>query len=317
MSSYIKLPPTATAAPAAATPAAAAPAPQTQWERQTVGQTPNPWLEQQAQGIATNLTNNFNQSVMPQINAGAVMAGGYGGSRQGIAQGLAMQGLNRDIANAQANLYGQAYESDANRANQFNLGLMQNQLGWGNLSNQKDIANIGANASMYGANKSLAAAQAGAAAQTAAAQTAANASMNNANLNYQVGMANNATQNQLIANNYNLGLGQLGYNYAGLDANIANNNAQNQLAAGNFGLNVYNTLQGGNANAATTGTNIQNLPLNYYSTFANTANGIGNGFATTTNSMNAQSNPYLAALGGALTGANLYNAATATPKAGG
>ena len=97
----------------------------------------NPYLGQQADAIRQQVNQSLFQNQMPQINRGAVLNGGYGGSRQGIAQGLGLQGANNSIANATANLYGQAYESDANRANQYDIASMQNQttrdLGFGNL----------------------------------------------------------------------------------------------------------------------------------------------------------------------------------------
>jgi hypothetical protein len=46
------------------------------------------------------------------------------------------------------------------------------------------------------------------------------------------------------------------------------------------------------------GTQIQNTPLNYYQGFANTANGIGQGYGTTTGTTSAQGSPLMGALGG-------------------
>jgi hypothetical protein len=73
---------------------------------------PNPYLQDQANNISANMTRNFNTSVMPGINQGAMAAGGFGGSRQGIAQGLGMRGLNDSIGQAQTNLYSNAYNTD-------------------------------------------------------------------------------------------------------------------------------------------------------------------------------------------------------------
>lgn len=73
---------------------------------------PNPYLTQQADNIASNMTRNFNTNVLPQINQGAMAAGGFGGSRQGIAQGLGMRGLNDSIGQAQTSLYSNAYNTD-------------------------------------------------------------------------------------------------------------------------------------------------------------------------------------------------------------
>lgn len=122
------------------------------------------------------LTQNFNEQVMPGINQGAVMAGQYGGSRQGIAQGIASRGLAQSIGDMEANLYNQAYQSaqdkmygTANALNsqagqnaQFNSNLqLQNnaqrmQQAQQNLNNRVTGANlitggIGAGNNLFGA----------------------------------------------------------------------------------------------------------------------------------------------------------------------
>lgn len=99
---------------------------------------PNPYLQQQGQAIIGDVTRNLQNNILPGINSGAQLAGGFGGSRQGIAQGLAIQGATRDTSNALAGLYGNAYESDANRTNSMG------------------IANVGAAASRYASDNSLA-----------------------------------------------------------------------------------------------------------------------------------------------------------------
>jgi hypothetical protein len=73
---------------------------------------PNPYLQDQANNISANMTRNFQTAVLPGINQGAMAAGGFGGSRQGIAQGLGMRGLNDSIGQAQTNLYSNAYNTD-------------------------------------------------------------------------------------------------------------------------------------------------------------------------------------------------------------
>jgi hypothetical protein len=73
---------------------------------------PNPYLQDQANNISANMTRNFQTGVLPGINQGAMAAGGFGGSRQGIAQGLGMRGLNDSIGQAQTNLYSNAYNTD-------------------------------------------------------------------------------------------------------------------------------------------------------------------------------------------------------------
>lgn len=75
----------------------------------------NPYLSQIAGDIANTTTQNFQRNVLPSIRSGAALAGGYGGSRQGIAEGLAMSDLNNQILQANNQLFGNAYEQAAAR----------------------------------------------------------------------------------------------------------------------------------------------------------------------------------------------------------
>lgn len=79
---------------------------------------------------------NFNEQVMPSINQGAVAAGQYGGSRQGIAQGLAAKGLAYSMGDTAANLYNNAF----NTAQSNMYGTANNMAGLG-LSNALSNAN--------------------------------------------------------------------------------------------------------------------------------------------------------------------------------
>lgn len=88
--------------------------------QQVLSGTPNnPYLSQIAGDIANTTTQNFQRNVLPGIQAGATLAGGYGGSRQGIAEGLAMSDLNNQILQSQNQLYGTAYENAAARQAQM------------------------------------------------------------------------------------------------------------------------------------------------------------------------------------------------------
>lgn len=68
------------------------------------------------------------------------------------------------------------------------------------------------------------------------------------------------------------------------------------------GIGLLGTLGGYNANDLTNANNIQNTPLNYWSQFSNAANGIGQGYGTTTSNMGSSSSPFTSALGGAQLG---------------
>ena len=110
------------------------------------GRPDNPYLDSVSNAITRKLTRNMMEQVMPGIRSDAILSGQYGGSRQGIAEGLAASRLNEDLAPALTNLYGGAYENAQNRMagaadslnNQaFNLGFGNANLGLQN--NQQQI----------------------------------------------------------------------------------------------------------------------------------------------------------------------------------
>lgn len=94
------------------------------------GNVTNPYLQQQAAAMTANLTRNLNENVMPGIRSEALASGQYGGSRQGIAEGLAASRLNQDLAPALTNMFGGAFENAQNRmfgtASQLNDQAFQN-----------------------------------------------------------------------------------------------------------------------------------------------------------------------------------------------
>jgi len=80
-----------------------------------VGQ--NPFLDQAIQALQQSSNQNLQRNQLPAIRNNAVAAGGLGGSRQGIAEGLAISDLNQTLVNQEAQL----------RSGQFNQD-QQNQL---------------------------------------------------------------------------------------------------------------------------------------------------------------------------------------------
>lgn len=94
------------------------------------------------------------------------------------------------------------------------------------------------------------------------------------------------------ANQWNLGFGRDVYNDA------FGQNQQNLQT----GIGLLGTLNGYNQGDLATATGVQNAPLNYWSTFSNAANGLGQGFGTSTNVQGTTSNPVLSAAGGAQLG---------------
>jgi hypothetical protein len=106
-------------------------------EKVLSGQVDNPQLAAMAdaatrQGQRTygdavqDSADSFTRTIAPSIRSGASLSGGYGGSRQGIAEGLALAEREKTLGraardlgiaanDATANLYGQAYESAQGR----------------------------------------------------------------------------------------------------------------------------------------------------------------------------------------------------------
>lgn len=62
-----------------------------------------------ADAITSRVNRNFNESILPSIRNGSIANGTLGGSRQGIAEGLAASRMNEDLAGSLSNLYGNAY----------------------------------------------------------------------------------------------------------------------------------------------------------------------------------------------------------------
>jgi len=123
--------------------------------------TSNPYLQNQADAITNQVNRNLQNNILPGINSQAQAAGGYGGSRQGIAQGLAIGQTNQDLSNALAGLYGQQYQNDQNLGlgytqamNNFytqNRQLDQSGLQLGaNLINAGNAGYLGQGTSIYG-----------------------------------------------------------------------------------------------------------------------------------------------------------------------
>ena len=79
----------------------------------------NPFLDGMAGSVVQQAAQGLNNQVLPGIRAGAMMAGGIGGSRQGIAEGNAIGQTMQGVSNSLAGLYGNAYESDQGRALQM------------------------------------------------------------------------------------------------------------------------------------------------------------------------------------------------------
>lgn len=91
----------------------------------------NPFLQQAIAAASRPTIENFQNVVMPGIAGEAVSAGGFGGSRQGIAEGLAAQGMQRTVGDISANMGNAGYAQG--------LGAMTQGLG---IQQQQQVANL-------------------------------------------------------------------------------------------------------------------------------------------------------------------------------
>jgi hypothetical protein len=173
---------------------------------------PNPYISQQAQAIQTDANNNLQRNILPGINSGAVAAGGFGGSRHGIAQANAISQTQQGVAGQQANLYANAYNTDQNIQSQQSMQQAQ-------LAAQQRIAEMQNGTQRYGMDQSygLGMGQLGLGYQNSNNQFSLGQQQNQnqatANQNqFQLGQGSLQNQRYGMDQNYGLGLGQLGLN---------------------------------------------------------------------------------------------------------
>ena len=70
----------------------------------------NPALDAATAAAVRPITQSFEQNVLPNIRGGAVAAGQFGGSRQGIAEGLAAQSMFQSVGDTSAKIQAQAFQ---------------------------------------------------------------------------------------------------------------------------------------------------------------------------------------------------------------
>lgn len=74
----------------------------------------NPALAAATDAAIRPLVSNYNEVIRPGIRSDAIMAGGYGGSRQGVAEGIAAKGLTNKIGDVSATMHSDAYGKGLN-----------------------------------------------------------------------------------------------------------------------------------------------------------------------------------------------------------
>ncbi len=214
----------------------------------------NPYLKQMGVDLQNQFTNTLLRDTLPGVRGGALAAGGVGGSRQGIAEGLATAGSNTGAASAVTNLYGQDYENQMRRNlqqyqadQQFALGNANIALGYSGQANQYDLGRRGIDLGYTNANNSF------------------NLGMGNlalgnksADNQYGLGLGNLALGNKSADNNYDLGLGNL-------DLGRTNSARTYDLGQGNLALGNKNSDQSYNLGMGQQALTGQGQALNFYS----------------------------------------------------
>jgi len=98
----------------------------------TLGRMQNPGMDPMMDVYSRQIGRQFNEQVMPGLKADAMVAGGLGNSRSGIAQGLAGARAGQQLQDFGAQLYGQNQDRALQAANmqgalQGNLASMYGQ----------------------------------------------------------------------------------------------------------------------------------------------------------------------------------------------
>lgn len=245
----------------------------------------------------TDLTNSLLRNVLPGIRSNAIAAGGYGGSRQGIAEGNALSDYTNQLtsANTQLGLANSA-NTTAQQANAFNQGQDRSLNALNTLSGQQyGVASQNANllnqANMANQANSFATQQfnTGLQQQTALANQANNTATQqfNTGLQQQTALANQQTQ--------------YGTNNANLQAQLATNsqNSQNQVAGIGASSGLLGQAYGYAQNADNAGFNRLVQGASALSPYS--------GVASSTSASPYYSNTAANAIGGATSALSLYN----------
>ena len=101
----------------------------------------NQMAQQNIDLLGQNMNQNLQRNLLPGITDTSIQSGGLGGGRQGIAQGLALQGTQQAFGQGSQDILNNAY-NQANQATQFgaNWGTnnaMQGIMGLGQLQQQQ------------------------------------------------------------------------------------------------------------------------------------------------------------------------------------
>jgi hypothetical protein len=102
----------------------------------------NPYLDQAIAGMREEANRDFERTQLPNIRNNAITTGGIGGSRQGIAEGLALSDLNRDLINKEGTMRQDQFNADL--TNQLQALINQGNILSGQTAGQELLFGTGA-----------------------------------------------------------------------------------------------------------------------------------------------------------------------------
>jgi len=111
---------------------------------ESLNQLQNPEVDPMMGVYGRQVGQQFNEQILPGLRGGAMVNGGYGGSRAGIAEGLAGARSSQQLQDFAAQLYGQGQDrklAAAQTSGQLGLGI--NEGFQGNAANAMDLGRFG------------------------------------------------------------------------------------------------------------------------------------------------------------------------------
>ena len=137
----------------------------------------NPYLRQMGVDVGNQMFDQWSRNTLPSIRSGAMAAGGFGGSRQGVVEANGLNDMNRQYGQALTSMYGNDWSQQQGRNlqqqglnNSYDLGLRSNDLQNRSVNNSYDLglrssdlgfANLDANINQNNFNNQLASANFG------------------------------------------------------------------------------------------------------------------------------------------------------------
>ena len=137
----------------------------------------NPYLKQMGVDVGNQMFDQWSRNTLPSIRSGAMAAGGFGGSRQGVVEANGLNDMNRQYGQALTSMYGNDWNQQQGRNlqqqglnNSYDLGLKSNDLQNRSVNNSYDLglrssdlgfSNLDANINQNNFNNQLASANFG------------------------------------------------------------------------------------------------------------------------------------------------------------